>query len=133
MQQSTRAREIDISIAKPNRNIDPNHKHGFNAKQIVLYYTYITHPSQRLSLRKTTELHRVDYVRNTRRINHTTSVLTQISKWLRIALSTDCTCSQYMYLHLFTWGKKHTSFPSVYKNLVIILIRINECHFPIFH
>jgi hypothetical protein len=78
MQQSKRAREIEISTAKPNRNIDPNQKHGFNAKRVVLYCTYITHPTHRLSLRKPIGLHRADYVGNARRINHITSVLTQI-------------------------------------------------------
>jgi len=39
MQQSKKAREIKISTSKPNRIIDQNHKHGFNAKQTVLYYT----------------------------------------------------------------------------------------------
>lgn len=32
MQKSKRAREIEIRTTKPNRNIDPNHKHGFNVK-----------------------------------------------------------------------------------------------------
>jgi len=132
MQQSKREREIKISTSKPNRNINLNHKHGFNAKQIVLYYTYITHPSQRLSLRKPIGLNRADYVRNTRRINNTTSVLTQICQWLRIAVSADCRCSQFINLHLFTWGKTHISFPKVYKNVVILLVRLDECHFPIF-
>jgi len=39
MQQSKKTRDIEISTAKPNRNIDPKHKHGFNSKQTVLYYT----------------------------------------------------------------------------------------------
>jgi len=39
MQQSKKAREIEIRTAKPNRNIDLSHKHDFTAKQTVLYYT----------------------------------------------------------------------------------------------
>ena len=75
MQQCKKAREIEISTAKPKRDIDPNHKHGFSVKQTVLYYTKLTH---RIFLRKPIGLHRADYVRNNRTLKHTASVLTQI-------------------------------------------------------